>query len=78
MRLQRGLTVKELWVPTQPMLVIKHQLSRKDRISGAQFQDVRKRDDRLAVIGNCSPASEAEFAREHLYGARFWGSAYRM
>ena len=62
------------------MPVVKHQLSRKDKKSVAEFQDVHKLDDFLAVISDCSPADEAEFAQEHFRGARgyFWGSAYRM
>ena len=54
----------------QPMLVVKHQLSRKDGMWSTKFQDLHKLDDLLAVIGDCSPADEAEFAQEHLHGAR--------
>jgi hypothetical protein len=54
----------------QPIPVVKHQLSRKDRIWSANLQDLRKLDDLLAVIGDCSPADETEFAREHLRSAR--------
>lgn len=35
-----------------------------------KFQDLHKLDDLLAVIGDCSPADEAEFAQQHLHGAR--------
>ena len=36
----------------------------------ANLQDLHKLDDLLAVIGDCSPVDEAEFAQEHLHGAR--------
>ena len=36
----------------------------------AKFQDLHKLDELLAVIGDCSPADEAECAQEHLHGAR--------
>ena len=63
-------SVKSIGTAMQPMPVVKHQLSREDRMWSANLQDVHKLDDLLAVIGDCSPADETEFAQEHLRGAR--------
>jgi hypothetical protein len=52
----------------QPMLVVNHQLSRENRT--ASLQELHQLHDLLAVIGDCSPADEAEFAQEHVRGAR--------
>ncbi len=62
--------VKSIETAMQLVRVVKHQLSREDRMRSANLQGLHKLDDLLAVIGDCSPADETEFAQEHLRGAR--------